>query len=118
VTDDFDVEYVDEEGTRPTWPSVKTAASFRPPRMPSDVGQYPDGRQPAWRRLAIVAALCVPWTLVGACLGTMALPPRLGPTDAAPYPVVYVPRCAPAFAGRALVCTDGPRAITVKVLAP
>ena len=30
--------------------------------------------------------------------------------------VVYVPRCCPAFAGRALVCVDAPRVRTVEVL--
>lgn len=59
----------------------------------------------------LLAAAFAPIAVAASCL------PAPMTADAPPLASVveYVPRCAPAFAGRALVCVDGTRAVTVRV---
>lgn len=84
-------------------------STLRPPPMPSDVAPYAS-RPPTSPRTAMLAALIVfPWSLV--VLGAAAYVHDYAAIEAATRDVavvrVYVPRCAPAFAGRGWACVDG-----------
>ena len=65
----------------------------------------------------VAVSLLSGFLLLIICVGLgVAFPPSLAADTDAPARLVYVPRCAPAFAGRALVCVDDPVARTVEVL--
>jgi len=63
---------------------------------------------------AVEITFCV--TALSTVLGLSWLSVELNDDPEFSAAVVYVPRCCPAFAGRALVCVDAPRVRTVEVL--